>query len=75
MERNGCSPEAKNEMKMRRDRVNVFIKATKQRVYYPDGKTEDFDQEVGSVRFNKAGISSTENIGTTESQSVIVNLK
>ena len=68
-------PGEKNEMQMRPDRVNVYIKAAKVRIHYPDGKTEDLDQEVGSVRFNKAGISSQENIGTTETQSVIVNLK
>src|SRR5215470_70612 len=68
-------PGEKNEMKMRNDRVNVHIKAAKFRVHYPDGKTEDFDQKAGSVRFNKAGTSSTENIGKTESQTVIVTLK
>jgi hypothetical protein len=68
-------PGEKNEMKMRSDRVNVHIKAAKFRVHYADGKTEDFDQKAGSVRFNKAGISSTENIGKTESQTVIVTLK
>ena len=68
-------PGEKNEMKMRNDRVNVHIKDAKFRVHYPDGKTEDFDQKAGSVRFNKAGTSSTENIGKTESQTVIVTLK
>jgi len=68
-------PGEKNEMKMRNDRVNVHIKAAKFRVHYPDGKTEDFDQKAGSVRFNKAGISSTENIGKTESDTVIVQMK
>src|SRR5262249_40489641 len=68
-------PGEKNEMKMRNDRVNVHIKAAKFRVHYPDGKTEDFDQKVGSARFNKAGTSQTENIGKTESDTVIVTLK
>jgi hypothetical protein len=68
-------PGEKNEMKMRNDRVNVHIKAAKFRVHYSDGKKEDFDQKTGSVRFNKAGISSTENIGKTESHTVIVTLK
>lgn len=68
-------PGEKNEMKMRNDRVNVHIKAAKVRVHYPDGKKEDFDQKTGSVRFNKAGTSSTENIGKTESHTVIVTLK
>ena len=68
-------PGERNEMKMRNDRVNVHIKAGKFRVHYPDGKTEDFDQNVGSVRFNKAGTSSTENIGKTETHTVIVTLK
>lgn len=68
-------PGEKNEMKMRSDRVNVHIKAGKFRVRYADGKTEDFDQKAGSVRFNKAGISSSENIGKTETQTVIVSLK
>ena len=68
-------PSEKNEMKMRNDRVNVHIKDATFRVHYPDGKTEDFDQKTGSVRFNKAGTSSTENIGKTESHTVIVTLK
>jgi hypothetical protein len=68
-------PGEKNEMKMRNDRVNVHIKAAKFRVHYSDGKTEDFDQKAGSARFSKAGTSSTENIGKTESQTVVVNLK
>ncbi len=68
-------PGERNEMQMRNDRVNVYIKAGKFRVHYPDGKTEDFDQKSGSVRFNKAGTSSTENIGKTETHTVIVNLK
>jgi beta-alanine degradation protein BauB len=68
-------PGEKNEMKMRGDRVNVSINPAKQRVHYPDGKKEDFDLKAGSVRFNKAGTSSTENIGNTETHTVIVNLK
>jgi hypothetical protein len=68
-------PGERNEMKMRGDRINIYITAAKQRVHYADGRTEHFDQEAGSVRFKKAGISSTENIGMTESHSVIVNLK
>jgi hypothetical protein len=68
-------PGENNGMKMRSDRVNVYIKAGKFRVRYSDGMTEDFDEKAGSVRFNKAGMSSTENIGKTESHSVIVNLK
>jgi len=68
-------PGEKNEMKMRGDRVNVSINAGKVRVHYPDGKKEDFDRKAGSVRFNKAGTSSTENIGKTETRTVIVNLK
>ena len=68
-------PGEKNEMKMRNDRVNVHIKAGTFRVHYPDGKTEDFDQKAGSVRFNKAGTSSSENIGKTETHTVIVTLK
>ena len=68
-------PGEKNEMKMRGDRVNVSIKPAKLRVHYPDGKKEDFDLKAGGVRYNKAGTSSTENIGKTESHTVIVNLK
>jgi hypothetical protein len=68
-------PGEKNEMKMRNDRVNVHIKAAEFRVHYPDGKTEDFHQKAGSVRFNEAGTSSTENIGKSESHTVIVTLK
>jgi len=68
-------PGEKNEMKMRSDRVNVAIKAAKTRVHYPDGKKEDLDRKAGSVRFNKAGTSSAENIGKTETRSVIVTLK
>jgi len=68
-------PGEKNEMKMRSDRVNVAIKAAKVRVHYPDGKKEDFDLKAGSVRFLKAGTSQTENIGKTETQNVVINLK
>jgi beta-alanine degradation protein BauB len=68
-------PGEKNEMKMRNERVNVYIKPAKLRVHYSDGKKEDFDQKAGSVRFNKAGTSSTENIGKTETHSVIVTPK
>ena len=68
-------PGEKNPMMMRSDRVNVAIKASKTRVHYPDGKTEDRDRKAGSVQFNKAGTSSTENIGKTETHSVIVTLK
>ncbi len=68
-------PGEKNEMKMRPDRLNIHIKAGKFRVHYLDGKTEDFDQKAGSVRFNKAGTSSTENIGKTETHTVVVTLK
>ena len=68
-------PGEKNEIKMRNDRVNVHIKAGKFRVHYSDGKTEDFDQKAGSVRFIKAGTSSSENIGKTETHTVIVSLK
>ena len=68
-------PGEKNEMKMRSDRVNVSIKAGKVRVHYADGKKEDFDLKAGSVRFNKAGTSSTENMGKTETHTVIVTPK
>ena len=68
-------PGEKNEMKMRSDRVNISIKPAKLRVHYPDGKKEDFDLKAGGVRYNKSGTSSTENIGKTESHTVIVNLK
>jgi hypothetical protein len=68
-------PGEKNEMKMRNDRVSVAIHAGKVRVHYPDGKKEDLDRKAGSVRFNKAGTSSTENIGKTETRKVIVSLK
>ena len=68
-------PGEKNEMKMRSDRVNVSIKAGKVRVHYADGKKEDFDLKAGSVRFNKAGTSSTENLGKTETHTVIVTPK
>ena len=68
-------PGENNGMKMRSDRVNVSINPGKTRVHYADGKKEDFDLKAGSVRFNKAGTSSTENIGKTETRTVIVNLK
>ena len=68
-------PGEKNEMKMRDDSVNVAIKASKTRVHYPDGKTEDRDRKAGDVQFNKAGTSQAENIGKTETHSVIVTLK
>ena len=68
-------PGEKNEMMKRGDRVNVAIKASKTRVHYPDGKTEDRDRKAGDVQFNKAGTSQTENIGKTETRSVIVTLK
>jgi len=68
-------PGENNGMKMRSDRVNVSINPGKTRVHYPDGKKEDFDLKAGSVRFNKAGTSSTENIGKTETRTVIVTLK
>jgi hypothetical protein len=68
-------PGENNGMKMRSDRVNVSINPGKTRVHYPDGKKVDFDLKAGSVRFNKAGTSSTENIGKTETRTVIVNLK
>ena len=68
-------PGEKNEMMKRNDRVNVAIKASKTRVHYPDGKTEDRDRKAGDVQFNKAGTSQTENIGKTETRSVIVTLK
>jgi len=68
-------PGEKNEMKMRSDRVNVAIKAGKVRVHYSDGKKEDFDLKPGSARFLKAGTTQTENIGKTETQSVVINLK
>ena len=68
-------PGENNGMKMRSDRVNVAIKAAKVRVHYPDGKKEDFDLKAGSVRFLKAGTSQTENIGKTETQNVVINLK
>ena len=68
-------PGEKSEMKMRSDRVNVYINAAKVRVHYADGKKEDFNQKVGSVRFIKAGTSSQENMGKTETHSVIVFLK
>ena len=62
-------------MKMLSDRVNVYIKPAKLRVHYADGKKEDFDLKAGGVRFSKAGTSQTENIGKTETHSVIVSLK
>ena len=68
-------PGEKNEMKMRSDRINVSIKAGKVRVHYADGKKEDFELKAGSVRFNKAGTSSTENLGKTETHTVIVTPK
>jgi hypothetical protein len=68
-------PGEKNEMMARGDRINIAIKAAKTRVHYPDGKKEDRDRKAGSVSFNKAGTSSTENIGKTETHSVIVTLK
>ena len=61
-------PGEKNEMMKRGDRVNVAIKASKTRVHYPDGKTEDRDRKAGDVQFNKAGTSQAENIGKTETR-------
>ena len=68
-------PGEKNEMKARGERLNIAINDAKTRVHYSDGKKEDRERKAGNVRFNKAATSSTENIGKTETRSVIVTLK
>ena len=68
-------PGQKNEMKMRDDRVTVPMTNAKFRFYYPDGKTEDVEYKTGNPIFRKKGISQAENVGTTESHSLIINLK
>ena len=68
-------PGEKNEMKARGERLNIAINDAKTRVHYSDGKKEDRERKAGSVSFNKAATSSTENIGKTETRSVIVTLK
>ena len=68
-------PGQKNEMKMRDDRVTVPMRPAKFRFYYPDGKTEDVEYKTGTPIFRKKGVSQAENVGTTESHSVIINLK
>lgn len=75
MVENRIKAGAKNEMKMRGERVNVSIIPAKLRVHYPAGKTKDFDLKAGDVRFNHAGTSSTENVGKTDTHTVIINLK
>jgi hypothetical protein len=68
-------PGEKNEMKMRDDRVTVPMGPAKFRFHYPDGKTEDIEYKTGTPIFRKKGMSQAENIGSTESHSVIINLK
>ena len=68
-------PGQKNEMKMRDDRVTVPMSPAKFRFYYPDGKTEDVEYKTGAPIFRKKGVSQAENVGTTESHSLIINLK
>lgn len=70
-----AKPGEKNEMKARPDRVTYHFNAGKQRVHYPDGKTEDLEFKADSVLFRKAGTSSTENTGKTETRNLIINLK
>ena len=68
-------PGEKNEMKMRDDRVIVPIGPAKFRFYYPDGKAEEVEYKTATPIFRKKGMSQAENIGSTESHSVIINLK
>jgi hypothetical protein len=68
-------PGEKNAMQDRPDRVTYRFNAGKQRVHYPDGKTEDSEFKAGSVVFRKRGTSSTENIGKTETHNLVINLK
>jgi hypothetical protein len=65
-------PGEKNEMKMRKDRVIVPLKAAKIRTHWADGKTEDSEYKVGEVIFRKQGKSQAENIGKTETRSIVV---
>jgi uncharacterized protein (DUF2147 family) len=68
-------PGQKNEMKARQDRVIYSFNAGKNRVHYPDGKTEDVEFKAGEVRFRKAGTSQTENTGKSENRSLVITAK
>lgn len=70
-----AKPGEKNEMKARSDRVTYHFNAGKQKVHYSDGKTEDVEFKAGSVLFRKAGTSSTENIGKTETHNLVITAK
>ena len=68
-------PGERNPMQDRPDRVVYHFNNGKQRIHYPDGKTEDSEFKAGSVVFRKRGTSLTENIGKTETHNLVINLK
>ena len=70
-----AKPGEKNEMKIRPDRVTYHFNAGKQKVHYPDGKTEVLEFKAGSVLFRKGGTNQTENTGNTETRNLVINIK
>lgn len=70
-----AKPGEKNEMKARSDRLTYHFNAGKQKVRYSDGKTEEVEFKAGSVLFRKAGTSSTENVGKTETHNLVITAK
>lgn len=68
-------PGDKTEMKERPDRVVYSFKGAKLKYYYPDGKTEEVEQKAGTARYIKRGTQSSENVGKTETQNLIIQLK
>lgn len=57
------------------DSVVYNVAAAKRRFFLPDGKTADAELKAGQVIWNNAGKHAGENIGTTDTHALIIELK
>jgi len=68
-------PGEKNPMVKRGPRVNYVLEGGQSKIYYADGKTETRERIKGTATYNPGGdTKSTENVGKTNTRSLIISL-
>ena len=69
-------PGEKSEMRKRGGtRVNYVLEGGPTKIYYPDGKTEKGERKKGTATYNTSEVTtSTENVGKTNTRSLIISL-
>jgi len=69
------APGEKSVMHEHPDGVAVFLTDQTVKFNYPDGKSEDMSSKAGESRWTKGGAHQPENVGGTQVEVILVELK